>query len=243
MTRGIPADLTGQRFGRLEAIYRNGSDRQNNALWLCRCDCGNTVSVRALFLRKGQRFCSKQCPLYAEPMRVDISGRRFGKLTAARYVRSTPSGKSVWLFQCDCGNAPELVHDNVCNGHTTSCGCYGEVSRVKHGKSQTREYHRNARREWAKRNPAKVIANAMQRKKSLRQRIPPWLTDEHWDAINAFYVEAKRLTEETGVPHHVDHKYPLRGKTVSGLHVPWNLQIMTAEDNLHKANRLFDEVC
>ena len=76
-------------------------------------------------------------------------------------------------------------------------------------------------------NPAKALANAKKRRKDFRHRMPKWLTNEHWKQINAFYLEASRLTRETGIPHCVDHKHPLRGKTVSGLHVPWNLQVMT----------------
>ena len=70
------------------------------------------------------------------------------------------------------------------------------------------------------------------------QATPPWLTAEHLRQIEAFYIEAKRLEAQDGIKRHVDHVYPLQGKTVSGLHVPWNLQILTATDNVKKHNSM-----
>lgn len=56
--------------------------------------------------------------------------------------------------------------------------------------------------------------------------------------ISLLYEEAKILEEVTGEKHHVDHITPLRGKTVCGLHVPWNLRVIKAVDNIRKGNRL-----
>lgn len=69
---------------------------------------------------------------------------------------------------------------------------------------------------------------------------PPWLNAEHKEAIRAIYAEAARLTEATGIEHQVDHVVPLKAKDragmriASGLHVPWNLQILTAFENQSK---------
>ena len=70
--------------------------------------------------------------------------------------------------------------------------------------------------------------------------MPCWLTDEQRRQIAAIYRKARRLSRETGVEHHVDHIHPLRGETVCGLHVPWNLQILTESENCAKSNNLVD---
>lgn len=64
---------------------------------------------------------------------------------------------------------------------------------------------------------------------------PPWANRA---AIEAAYIEASRLTRETGIQHHVDHIIPLRGKNVSGLHVETNLQVLTAAANRKKGASL-----
>ena len=80
---------------------------------------------------------------------------------------------------------------------------------------------------------SKRMSNAKRRAAKLK-RTPSWLTDKDWKDIKEFYVEADRLTKETGVPHHVDHIIPLQGEFVSGLHVPSNLQVITASENSSK---------
>ena len=95
-----------------------------------------------------------------------------------------------------------------------------------------------ATRKWQRENPGIVNARNMQRYATKLHATPPWLTAEHLRQIEAFYIEAKRLEAQDGIKRHVDHVYPLQGKTVSGLHVPWNLQILTATDNVKKHNSM-----
>jgi 5-methylcytosine-specific restriction endonuclease McrA len=90
---------------------------------------------------------------------------------------------------------------------------------------------------WAKDNPEKRAANAAKRRAAKLQRTPPWLTQQHHDQIASMYAERTRLNYETGIDHHVDHIVPLQGKNVCGLHVPWNLQVLTATENIRKSNK------
>lgn len=91
--------------------------------------------------------------------------------------------------------------------------------------------HRLHSLRWAKNNRAR--ANQIHAKYKLSQKIatPKWLTKQHKKEIRDKYIEASRL----GLT--VDHIIPVQGKNVSGLHVPWNLQILTLEENRRKGNR------
>lgn len=90
---------------------------------------------------------------------------------------------------------------------------------------------------WREANRALCAYYSSAWRKACREQTPIWADPE---AIMAVYVEATRISAETGVPQHVDHFYPLRGKTVSGLHVHTNLRIIPAVENMRKHNKLIE---
>ena len=87
--------------------------------------------------------------------------------------------------------------------------------------------------QWQRQNPAKTAAKNALRKARCLQATPEWVDLKE---IGQVYKEAHRLTKETGIKHEVDHIVPLVHNSVSGLHVPWNLQILTKDENARKGN-------
>ena len=68
---------------------------------------------------------------------IDLSGKKFGKLTVVKKIRCDQNGKAIWATNCDCGNNKEVSGVSLRNGHVKSCGClqgahlshYREVSK------------------------------------------------------------------------------------------------------------------
>lgn len=97
---------------------------------------------------------------------------------------------------------------------------------------QKREY----KRKWDRKNQERRnLQNALYKRRH-RNATPPWLTKEQREQIKHIYLQARVMTKLTGTKYVVDHIIPLRGKNVCGLHVPWNLEVMTHEANCKKSN-------
>jgi thiaminase len=92
-------------------------------------------------------------------------------------------------------------------------------------------------KKWRETNKGKKNADTALRFSAKMQRTPRWLTKEQKQSIKQFYVMAAELEKVFPWTQCVDHIVPLRGKDVCGLHVPWNLQILSAKDNMEKGNR------
>lgn len=91
---------------------------------------------------------------------------------------------------------------------------------------------------YASNNKGKMNAKIAKYRYTKSKATPKWLTILQVKQIESLYRLASTLQRITKVKYHVDHIIPLQGETVSGLHVPWNLQILTASNNVSKSNKL-----
>jgi len=102
--------------------------------------------------------------------------------------------------------------------------------------AQLREY----RNVWKENNKSQIRADTKARRRKHREATPPWLTRKQKSEIRQLYQIAITMTQTTGEQYVVDHIVPLRSDVVCGLHVPWNLRVITQEENLKKSNKLLD---
>ena len=74
----------------------------------------------------------------------DLSGERFGRLTAVEYSHTGKDRHSYWICKCDCGNEVAVSSNALKRGGVRSCGCLQRESIIardlKHGKCHTRIY-------------------------------------------------------------------------------------------------------
>ena len=112
------------------------------------------------------------------------------------------------------------------------------LAEAKHYYQKHREKRIQASVAWAKLNRGKANANKKAYKISKIQACPQWVRSDDdlmWMMQEAYGLAAMR-TQMFNFSWHVDHAVPLRGKDVSGLHVPWNLQVIPGRENCSKSN-------
>lgn len=104
-----------------------------------------------------------------------------------------------------------------------------------------KEEHNAQMKLWRDANKDLMCHYAAKRRADELQRTPGWLSKADIQEIAEFYEAAQVLSKIFPYTLHVDHIVPLRGNGVSGLHVPWNLQLLPAKVNLGKSNKLLEE--
>lgn len=103
----------------------------------------------------------------------------------------------------------------------------------KYRKENTKRFREYEDKYWRE-NLSKSRAKSAKRRAQRIQATPIWANE---NKILAIYEKCIKLSKETGIEHHIDHIVPLVSKAVCGLHVDYNLQILTASENLRKNNK------
>ncbi len=103
-----------------------------------------------------------------------------------------------------------------------------------------RKYYQKNKDKYYQNKPLRAYHQARYRAAKL-QATPSWLTEFDLEMMKWTYQAAKVAEKEYGEPYHVDHIVPLQGENVCGLHVPWNIQVIPAHENMSKGNKMLKE--
>lgn len=90
---------------------------------------------------------------------------------------------------------------------------------------------RSNKTKWQSKNLKKVLAKTRKYQASKKNATPSWLTVEQIKKMELIYINCP-------IGYEVDHKVPLQGKEVRGLHVPWNLRYLPISENRKKSNKI-----
>ena len=107
------------------------------------------------------------------------------------------------------------------------------INNVKSWYECNKDHRKEYRRKHYESNKGAYSASSRQRQAAKLNATPSWADEEQ---IKRIYDLCIKITERTGVVHHVDHVIPLQGEDVCGLHVENNLAIIPAKMNLSKGN-------
>jgi hypothetical protein len=214
----------------------------------------NFSGDKELFARKGDQYRNvcKKCH--------NLSKKNWARANKEKKAESVHKyyAKKVGKHVDDCRRVIRTAEENIAINKQKKKEYY-QKNREKvllaakiyadNNKKERKEYHKQWRaknkdykaeqdRLWRQRNPAKINVYSNARRSRKLRAMPNWLTAIHHAQIQEMYDIAAALTTQKGTMHHVDHIHPLHGYGFSGLHVPWNLRVVTASENLSKGRNL-----
>lgn len=175
----------------------------------------------------------------------DCRKGKHGKIPFYRTCRTCLSFKPIFMFEGNrttCRKCRTKLHSLTLDKEKAKLTHKRWRSRnqERHNKSsrewkrKNKQRHANYNKEWNDRNRDLVRAKDARRRAAKLKSTPAWV--DH-GKINKVYHQCELITRTTGVTHEVDHVIPLQGRLVCGLHVDYNLRVVTMKENRAKGNR------
>lgn len=123
--RALRNDLTGKVFGDLTALHPSQTVHKNGGVWwVCQCSCGEIYECPSTLLATGKRTHCSGTAHKNHTNTVDITGRRFNRLTALYPTEKRDAkGFVIWHCRCDCGNETDISYNSLMYTSLVSCGC------------------------------------------------------------------------------------------------------------------------
>jgi hypothetical protein len=227
---------------------------QNKPCSRCKADLALSLYSKNVANKDGLSYVCKSCTALKRkevselhPERAELNKQR---LKQWRIENPDKSRESVRVWR---GNNRAYAVTYNKNRYATKkeqitqqVKAYRELNIDKLRESGRKHYHEHREKYlensklWARKNKGICNAKSREREIAKMKRTPKWLSkDDRW-VIKEIYTLSALRTELFGFAWHVDHIIPLRGTSVSGLHVPSNLRVVPASVNISKRNTYKD---
>ncbi len=118
----MPHIAPGYRVGKLTVVASTDKTHARYRVWLCRCDCGQSIELDTRTLQRGTvTSCGCESNQHG---RRDLTGMRFGKLLCQFPTeKRDKNGSVLWHCICDCGTECDAPSGQLLSGNQKSCGC------------------------------------------------------------------------------------------------------------------------
>lgn len=110
------------------------------------------------------------------------------------------------------------------------------IKRANEWQNSNRDRYKEISKKCYEKNKINTFAYQALARAARRNAVPKWIDKELKKKIQDFYIEARLKTRDSGIKYEVDHIIPLVNNEVCGLHVPWNLRVITQFENRSKRN-------
>lgn len=128
--------IIGEKFNKLTVLNKTDKrTKEGSIIYKCKCECGNITFATSRDLKSGHKKscgCIKTKNFKAE--KKDLTGKKFGKLTAIKCIGKGTDRSYLWECKCDCGKTLNVMSTSLLSGNTKSCGCLSRKKIIEESK-------------------------------------------------------------------------------------------------------------